>query len=228
MYQLSKQLLRLIVISILIGLPWLIWLYFYWPTRSQIGIPIYFNYDQDIPLYTTNITTKYGYYDLDLQLTTPTSETNQNLGLFMIYTTINYSDNILFKSIRPGLLKYKSNISFIIRDLAFCLLDLFGFIRQEIDDSFNLGKNVLIHQSPLKIELKINNKKIQIYKAIFWLRQRSISWIWLCFYTLALILYIVFFFGMIILFVRTYLRLQIQTERRARIRRKMITNKRRN
>lgn len=228
MYHLSKQLLRLIAITILVGLPWLTWLYFYWPKRSQIGIPIYFNYDQDMPSYTTNVTTKYGYYDLDLQLITPTSEKNQQLGAFMIYTMINYSDTIMLNSIRPCLLAYKSSISFFIRDIAFCLLDLFGFTKQETQASFNLGNQILIHQSPLKINIKISNKEVQIYKAIFWLRQRSISWIWIFFYLFMLLSYFVFFFGMLILFVRTYLRLQVQTNRRARIRSKMITNKRRN
>ena len=225
MYHLSKNLIRLIVISVLVGLPWIIWLYFYWPTRTQIGIPIYFNYDNNIPTYTTNVTTKYGYYDLDLELITPTSETNQNLGPFMIYTGINYTDSSLFNSIRPGLLIYKSNLSHMIRDISFCLLDLFGFTQQKNTNSYNLGKNLLIFQSPLKIELKINNNNIQIYQAIFWLRQRSISWFWLIFYIVMLVSYLVFFFGMVILLVRNYLRLQVQTDRRARIRRKMITDK---
>ena len=56
MYHLSKNLIRLIVISVLIGLPWIIWLLFIGLPEQQIGIPIYFNYDNNIPTYTTNVT----------------------------------------------------------------------------------------------------------------------------------------------------------------------------
>ena len=94
-------------------------------------VPIYFNYDKIKPEYNTNITTKYGYYDLDLELVTPTSIVNQNLGNFMIYSSINYTDSILFNSVRPGLLTYKSKLSIYIRDIAFCLLDLFGFMNKQ-------------------------------------------------------------------------------------------------
>ena len=61
---------------------------------------------------------------------------------------------------------YKSNLSHMIRDISFCLLDLFGFTQQKNTNSFNLGKSFNV---PITTQdrIKINNNNIQIYQAIF-------------------------------------------------------------
>lgn len=215
----SNQSLRLLLVFTVIGIPWFIWLVFNWPSRNRIGIPVYFNFENNKPIFNTTFPSSYGYYDLELSLTVPTSPSNQNLGQFMINTQIISNNKVFFKSIRPALLTYTSVMSFWIRDVILCLLDLANFSRQSRVETFILGRNVLFKFAKYELTVELNNPKIQIYDSILWIRQKNITYIWLFFYICALGLYTLFCLITSIFLIRSYLQSKVHTRGKLKHRR---------
>ena len=220
----SNHSIRLLIISFFIGVPWFVWLFFNWPSRTRLGIPVYFDFQHEQPTFETNFTSSYGIYDLELEMEVPTSPNNQNLGQFMVETELREKNRLFFNSRRPALLTYTSAASHLIRDFLFCLLDLFHFAKHTNSESFVLGKRLMFKYAQLTMKLQLSTNKVEIYHAILWVRQRDITWLWLGFYSAMLGAYLVFLLLVGIFLIRAYFRSHVQMRRRTRSKRRMLTH----
>jgi hypothetical protein len=137
---LTQRIIKILLILTVIGAPWSLWLFLNWPSRAQTGVPLYFDFTKEHPAYVANITTSYGYYDLDIEMKVPTVV--DHTKVFMVEVLIkNHNNAQLFHSQRPAMLKHKSLVTRVIRDVLFCLLDIFQLTAESRTEHFLLGKN---------------------------------------------------------------------------------------
>ena len=197
------SLIKVLILSSIIGFPWLMWLFFNWPTRRRIGVPVFFDYSQKIPEANATFLIPYGTYNLELEMTVPTSPVNQNIGQFMLNTKIFNNNKVFFESSRPALLTYTSQMSLMLRDVLCCLLDLVHFTSQTNTESFHLG-SITFKYGEYVANLVINNNNIQIHESILWAHQRTVTWMWLLFYACMLGMYSLFLLLVGVFFIRIY------------------------